>query len=225
MAQVSSNQIIRTSRVGTFQEDIVSRIHRYLDTAVRCNGMAPVLNQLERLLSQAFRDSQSRPREDCGVLFQDGGRYIKACWFCDCQVEDSSLKSIRFQSRRDDDVRIENQPIGQHQRFGFPRRASLMIRSIWRDVSLSVPFRRDSSPRRRNTSGSGAASLMYSRIPSRTARGVPRFSIKRDFPSSTWRSNLPKFARARSADTTAEPFLLMSTVPITLYFAEPNCTL
>ena len=39
-----------------------------------------------------------------------------------------------------------------------------MIRSIWREVSLEVPFRFASSPAMRRTSGSGAASLTRSRM-------------------------------------------------------------
>src|SRR6266852_7069906 len=43
---------------------------------------------------------------------------------------------------------------------------------------------------------------------SSTALGVPRFSITRDRrSSSTRRRSLPKFARARKAETTMVPFL------------------
>src|ERR1700687_4858997 len=43
---------------------------------------------------------------------------------------------------------------------------------------------------------------------SSTALGVPRFSITRDRrSSSTRRRSLPKFARARKAETTIVPFL------------------
>jgi hypothetical protein len=45
-----------------------------------------------------------------------------------------------------------------HPRFGLCARAAVMIWSIRRDVSLSVPLRRDSSAITRSPSGSGTAS-------------------------------------------------------------------
>src|SRR5580700_8716186 len=48
---------------------------------------------------------------------------------------------------------------------------------------------------------------------SSTALGTPRFSITRDRrSSSTRRRSFPKFARARSAETTMVPFLLRGVV-------------
>jgi len=73
------------------------------------------------------------------------------------------------------------------------------------DVRASVPLRFDSSPISLRTSGSGAERRAYSWMLIRTARGVPRFSITSERRSfSTRRSNLPKLARARSAETILE---------------------
>jgi len=73
------------------------------------------------------------------------------------------------------------------------------------DVRASAPLRLDSSPISLRTSGSGAERRAYSWMLIRTARGMPRFSITSERrSSSTRRSNLPKLARARSAETILE---------------------
>ncbi len=74
------------------------------------------------------------------------------------ELDFGTLESVRFQSSRDEDVGINNKPERDHPRLGFCARAALMTWSIWRELSLSVPLRCDSSPITRSTSGSGAAS-------------------------------------------------------------------
>jgi hypothetical protein len=66
---------------------------------------------------------------------------------------------------RNDDVGIDDQTKRTHPRFDFCARAALMTWSIRLDVTLSVPFRRDSSPITRGTSGPGAASRTYQHLP------------------------------------------------------------
>ncbi len=78
--------------------------------------------------------------------------------FRDRKHEDRTLESVRFQGSRDEYIGINNKPERDHPRLGFGARAALMTWSIWRELSLSVPFRCDSSPMTRSTSGSGAAS-------------------------------------------------------------------
>ena len=63
-----------------------------------------------------------------------------------------------LQGRRDEDVGGDREPERNHPRLGFGARAALIAWSICREVSLSVPFRRDSSPIAFSTSGSGPAS-------------------------------------------------------------------
>lgn len=72
--------------------------------------------------------------------------------------EDGALEAIRSQRGRHDHVGIHDEPEPNHPRFGFCARVALITSSIWRDVSLSVLFLRDSSRITLRTSGSGAAS-------------------------------------------------------------------
>jgi len=66
--------------------------------------------------------------------------------------EDGTLESVRFQGSRDEDIGIANKPKRDHPRLDFFARVALMTWSIWRELSVSVPLRCDSSPITRSTS-------------------------------------------------------------------------
>ena len=117
--------------------------------------MAP--NELQDLLTQALADLQFRAREHFAVFGNDGLGNLEPSRFGDRQNEDSTLEAVWFQSRRDHDVRVDDQPERDHPRLDLAARAVLMTWSICREVSLSVPLRFDSWPITRSTSGSGAA--------------------------------------------------------------------
>src|SRR6266849_1157413 len=87
--------------------------------------------------------------------------------------------------------------------LGLLARVVLTIMSICCELGLPVPFAFDCSPMIFRISGSGAACRTYSRILSNTARGVPRFMITSERPSSsTRRRRSSKLVRARRAETT-----------------------
>ncbi len=97
------------------------------------------------------------------------------------------------------------------------------INRVAPDVRASVPLRLDSSPISLRTSGSGAERRAYSWMLIRTARGMLRFSITSERrSSSTRRSNLPKLARARSAETIMEQSLSLCSKMNSLFqLSEP----
>src|ERR1017187_9574815 len=115
-------------------------------------------DEMEELLPETPANLQLRARQQLAVFGENGLGSIQRGRLGGRQQKDCPLESVRFQGRRDEDVGVNHEPERYHPRLGFCARAALIAWSICREVSLSVPFRCDSSPIAFNTSGSGAAS-------------------------------------------------------------------
>src|SRR5713226_1806692 len=158
MSLVAGYQVVGTGSIGTLQKLVVAGVRGDLERMRWADEMRTVLYELEELLPESPADFKFRACEHLAVFRENGFGDVQPGRFRDCKHEDGALESVRFQGSRDEDIGINNKPKRNHPRLSFCARVALMTWSIWRELSLSVPFRLDSSPIARSTSGSGAAS-------------------------------------------------------------------
>jgi hypothetical protein len=172
MPLIAGYQVVDAGRVRAFQELVVVGILRNLDCTRGINELRMVLYELEELLPKASSDFEFRAREDFPVFRENGAADVQPGGSGHRKHEHGALESVRFQSRRDEDICVKDEPKRDHwrtdhrctnqPRFGFcarvALRVALMTPSIWLELSVFVPLRRDSSPISLSTSGSGAAS-------------------------------------------------------------------
>ena len=129
-----------------------------------------ISDELQELPPKPHANPEFRAPEHFAVFRKDGLGNIQPGRFRHGKHQDGALESVRFQGCRNDDVGIDDKSEGDHLRLDFFARATLMIWSICCDVRLSVPLRRDSSPRILSTSGG------HRRSRARTARAShPQF--------------------------------------------------
>src|SRR6516225_1525520 len=157
MPLVPGHQVVGAYGIGAFNELVIVGIARHLQCPrwLHQPGVAP--DELEKLLPGSLADLQLRAGEHLAVLNKYSGGHVERCRFGDRQDQDGALESVRFEGCRDNDVGVDHQPERDHPRLDLAARADLITSSICREVSLSVPWRFDSSPMMRSTSGSGAA--------------------------------------------------------------------
>ena len=156
VTHVAGDQVIGAGSVRALHEDAVVGIRGYLGQSRWRNDLRLILDELNQLLAEAPPNLEFGAREDERVFGQNGIGHVPAGWLGESGQYHGPLQAIRFERRRDDNVRINYQPKRDH-RF-FARRAALMTLSICCEVSLSVTFCLDSFPRICKTSGSGTAS-------------------------------------------------------------------
>lgn len=164
MALIAGNQIIGAGSIGAFEEDVVIGVAGDAQRARRNDEMAAVPDELDELEAQIFSDTELGAGKNLRIFIKNGLRNVQPAWLGGCQGQRSALEAVGFEGGRDEYVGIQHEPERKHQAdFFFPvRRAARVARMIWsitREVSWEVPFRFASSPMRRRTSGSGAASL------------------------------------------------------------------
>ena len=157
MPLVPCDQVVGAGGVRAFQELVVVGIIRNLNCTRRLNQMRMAPYELEKLLPKASADIEFRTREHFPVFRKNGIGDVEPGRLSRRKHENGALESVRFQSCRHQDIAVNYKPERDHRRFGFCLRAALMISSMRRELSLSVPLRRDSSPISLSTSGSGAA--------------------------------------------------------------------
>ena len=157
MPLVAGNQVVSAGGVSALQEVVVVRIPGDLEPTHWVHKLRMILYELEKLLAKASSDLEFPARKNFAVFRQNCIGDVEPGGFGQRNHKYCALKSVRFQSRRNDDMCVDDEPERNHRRFGFCARVALMTRSIWLDLSLFVPFRRDSIPISASTSGSGAA--------------------------------------------------------------------
>jgi hypothetical protein len=158
MPLIACDQVVCSGSVRTFEEHIVIRVACHFKAPGWNYGVTVPLDKLQQLLAKALANAKLAAAKHIGVFLKDGRRYVEARWFGNSQEEDCALKARRFYNSGNQDVCIDHQTEGNHQRFGFWDREALMIWSMQREVNLLVPLRSDCSPITLKTSGSGAAS-------------------------------------------------------------------
>lgn len=118
MALVACEQVVGAGGVGTLQELVILGILRYPQRPCGVNEARSVLNELEELLLKAFRDFEFRSCQDFAVFGKDGIADVKPGRFGDRKNEDRALESILFQCRRDEDIRVKDEPERNHRQHG-----------------------------------------------------------------------------------------------------------
>ena len=123
--------------------------------------MGTVSDEIKKPALQTTTNFKFRTRKNVLILRQDRFRHVEPRRLRDSKDKNRSLQTVRSKGGGNDDVRVDDQPERQHQNsfFFFCDRVARMIESIRRGVMACVPFRFDSSPSNRSTSGSGAASF------------------------------------------------------------------
>lgn len=157
MPLVAGHQVVSARGVGAFQKFVVVRVARHLERSRGPDAAGMALDELQDLLAEAFADLQLRACEHFPIFVHNRFADVEPGRFGDRQQEDGTLEAVRFERCRNYNVGVDHQPERDHPRLRLAARAALISSSICRDVSLSVPLRRDSSPITRRTSGSGAA--------------------------------------------------------------------
>src|SRR5579862_8688932 len=117
--------------------------------------MRSVLYELKHLQPKAPAYFELSPRENSPVFCKNGLADIQPGRSRHREHQHGALEPVWFQSRRDQDVCVNDEAKRDHRCFVFCARAALITRSIWREVMAFVPLRRDSSPISLSTSGSG----------------------------------------------------------------------
>jgi len=75
MSLVAGHQIVRASRVGTFQEFIIVGIFCDLQLSANSDRMRTVPDKLKKLLLESLADSQLRARQHRAILGENGVRW------------------------------------------------------------------------------------------------------------------------------------------------------
>src|SRR5580704_3688947 len=158
MALVAGYKVVGSGGVRAFEKLVVVGILRNSQHERRGDELCAVLYELEKLLAEAFADFEFRACENLPIFCEDGFRDVERGRFDDREQEHGTLESVWLQGSRHEDIGVDDEPERNHCRFDFWARVALMTRSIWRELSLCVPWCRDSAPISLSTSGSGAAS-------------------------------------------------------------------
>jgi hypothetical protein len=123
MPQVARDQVIRVRRIRALQKLIVAWILGFLKYA-NCSHQPPsIFDQLHKLKSNASFDLELRAREDFLILSDNCIGYIKPRWPSEGKRQNGTLKAVRFERGRDQDIRIKNEAKRNHR--GFEVRACL----------------------------------------------------------------------------------------------------
>lgn len=157
VAGVAGDEVVGAGGVGTFEEDVVGGVGGGCDTAGRVDEVGAFAEKVEELAAEGFADAEFGAGEDVAIFGENRRGDVEACGAGEGQEEDSALQAGGIEGGGDDDVGVENEAESEHQDFGLRARVLRMRRSIWAEVSLSVPLRIESAPRSWRISGSGAA--------------------------------------------------------------------
>lgn len=71
MAYVAGDQVVRASRIGTFNKDVIVSIFRHQWESRGPDEVRVILEELEQLLPKAAANHQLRPREHFLIFHQD----------------------------------------------------------------------------------------------------------------------------------------------------------
>ena len=168
MSLVAGYQIVDAGRVRAFQELVVVGILRNLERTHGVNELRMVLYELEELLPKASADLEFRAREDFPVFrekYNLAGLVIASTSTVRWSPSGFRAAETRIfvsMTSRSGIIWSTGHRCLNQRRFVFcarlALRVALMTSSIWLELSVFVPLRRDSSPITLSTSGSGAAS-------------------------------------------------------------------
>jgi len=114
MPLAAGYQVIYAGRVRAFQELVVVGIPCNLECTRGVNEQGMVLYELEQLLPKASSDFEFRAREDFPVFRENGVADVQLGGSGHRKHEHSALESVRFQSRRDKDICVKDEPERDH---------------------------------------------------------------------------------------------------------------
>src|SRR5258708_8286403 len=114
MPLVAGYQVVNASRVRAFQELVVVGILRNLERTRGVNELRMVSYELEQLLPKASADLEFRARENLPVFRENGFADVQPGRSGQRKHEHGALESVRFQSRRDEDICINNEAERDH---------------------------------------------------------------------------------------------------------------
>src|SRR5437899_5179935 len=116
MPLVTSYQIVDAGCVRAFQVLVVVGILRNLKLKRGINDLRMVLYELKELLPKASADFEFRAREDFPVFRENGFGDVQPGGSGHRKHEHGALESVRFQSRRDEDICVDDEPERDHWR-------------------------------------------------------------------------------------------------------------
>ena len=114
MPLVAGYQVIYAGRVRAFQELVVVGIPCNLECTRGVNEQGMVLYELEQLLPKASSDFEFRAREDFPVFRDNGFADVQPGGSGHRKHEHGALESVRFQSRRDEDICVNDEAERDH---------------------------------------------------------------------------------------------------------------
>jgi len=133
VARVAGDEVVGADGVGAFHEYVVVRVACDVYGTDRRNELGAFADQVQELAPQSLANFQRRTREYDLVFGNDGFRDIESGRFRDGEQEDGALQAVWPECGGDNDIRIDDQPQGQHDyfcRFFFAARAARMMVSI-----------------------------------------------------------------------------------------------
>jgi hypothetical protein len=109
VSPISCDEVVRASGIGTFDEDVVVRVGGNFETPPGNDKMTAIPDELQKLKTCPFTNSQLRSTKHIRVLVENGLRNVKARRFGDCDEKNCALQAIGLEGSRYQDVGIYHQ--------------------------------------------------------------------------------------------------------------------